>query len=64
MMRIRRRRGQSTIEYLVILSAIIAVIITIASTILKPQVISVSNRALRRMKSSEVFTDTMLPALP
>jgi competence protein ComGC len=60
-MRRSKKRGQSTIEYLIILSVIIAAIILIAQNMLKPQLQQITNRAVQRMTDTRVITPNMLP---
>jgi len=63
-MRRLKKRGQSTLEYLIVLTVIIAAIIGISSTAIKTNWSQLHNRALNRWTSTDVFTTNMLPAVP
>lgn len=53
----RDARGQSTLEYIVIFAAIVAVIVVIAYTTIRPSIVKMMGAAATRINnSSESFT--------
>ena len=45
----RSRRGQSTVEYLIVLAVIIAAVVLAATTLLKPKIATTYNKAIERI---------------
>ena len=59
---LRGRKGQSTLEYLIILAVIITVIVVVATGAFKTNIASLFRRAAT--KPSNMITEAMLPADP
>lgn len=59
-MKIRVKKGQSTLEYLIIVVVIIALLITIATTVFKPNISSLLNRVTRK-PAAMVDSVNMIP---
>lgn len=47
----KKRRGQSTLEYVIILAAIIGAIVVVANTVLKPKLQSSYNTLTNKMQT-------------
>ncbi len=58
-MRLRKRKGQSTVEYLIIFAIIIAIVVGVAGLVFKPHIEDIFNRAAKR--PSTVVNEDWLP---
>lgn len=53
------RKGQSTVEYLIIFAVIVAIVVGVATLVFKPNIENIFNRAAKR--PSTIVTANMLP---
>ncbi len=58
-MRLRRRAGQSTLEYLVIVAVIIAIVVAVATGVFKDSIQSIFERAGKRPNT--IISNDILP---
>ena len=61
MLRQKKSRGQSTVEYLVIFGVVLAAVIIVATTLIQGRVTDIYGRAANRINDPEVITTNMLP---
>jgi|GEM_PF-3201772 len=58
-MRLKRKHGQSTLEYLVIVAVIIAIVVAVATGVFKNSIQSIFERAGKRPNT--IITNNILP---